>query len=119
MKPRRNRAPYLYAGENTLIRTDDIVGIFDLDTSTLSMDTRRFLAARNGSSEAVSGGLPKGFVLTRGDRVYFTALGSETLAGRAKGNQQSAISNHRTAYGCPDPANDKSANSNSKDLSAK
>ena len=82
MKPRHNPSPYLYAGENTLIRTSEIVGIFDLDTSTLSEDTRRFLHGRNSVTEAVSGELPKGFVLTRGGRVYLTALGSSTLAGR-------------------------------------
>ena len=84
MKRRFNKTPYLYLGENTLIRTADIVGIFDLDTSTLSDDTRRFLSAHNGVSQAVSSELPKGFVLTRGDRVFFTQLGSETLAGRMR-----------------------------------
>ena len=86
MKPHRNPSPYLYAGENTLIRTGDIVGIFDLDTSTLSVETRRFLAGHNGVTEAVTGELPKGFVLTRDDRVYLTLLGSETLAGRIESN---------------------------------
>ena len=87
MKPHRNQTPYLYAGENTLIPTGDIVGIFDLDTSTVSGETRRFLALRNGVTQAVTGELPKGFVLTRDDRVYLTLLGSETLAGRLKPEQ--------------------------------
>ena len=35
---------YLHIGQNTVIRTDDIIGIFDMETSTVSQTTRHVLA---------------------------------------------------------------------------
>ena len=34
---------YLHAGNNKLIRSKDIVGIFDMDNTTVGADTRDFL----------------------------------------------------------------------------
>ena len=34
---------YLHIGGETVINTKDIIGIFDLDTSTMSYKTREFL----------------------------------------------------------------------------
>ena len=35
---------YLHLGNETVIRQSDIIGIFDLDNSTVSTKTREFLA---------------------------------------------------------------------------
>ena len=35
---------YLHLGQDTILRTKEILGIFDLDTATLSKHTRDFLA---------------------------------------------------------------------------
>ena len=56
---------YLYLGGNRLVRQAEVVGIFDLDTATVSRHTRDFLtkAERDGRVETVSYELPKAFVL--------------------------------------------------------
>ena len=58
---------YLHLGNNTIIRKSDIIGIFDLDASTVSYRTRDFLkeAEKNGMVVNVSMELPKSFVLCR------------------------------------------------------
>ena len=35
---------YLHLGENTVVRTDSIIGIFDMDTSTISKWTKDYLS---------------------------------------------------------------------------
>ena len=56
---------YLHLGQDTVVRTSDIIGIFDMDTSTISKTTREYLTAceKNGRVVNVSMELPKSFVL--------------------------------------------------------
>ena len=35
---------YLHLGQSTLVKTKDIIGIFDLDTATVAKPTRDFLS---------------------------------------------------------------------------
>ena len=79
---------YLHLGNNTIIRTEDIIGIFDLDNSTVSVRTREFLknAEKNGAVINVSTELPKSFVVCRdagGDKIYTCQLSPLTLIRRA------------------------------------
>ena len=55
---------FLYLGEGKYKRRADIIGIFDMDTSTVSTATRRFLSAneKRGCVES-DGELPKSFLL--------------------------------------------------------
>ncbi|MDD6848120.1 MAG: DUF370 domain-containing protein [Oscillospiraceae bacterium] len=78
---------YLHLGEKTVIRTDDIIGIFDLDTSTISKNTRDFLSQseKDGKVINVSFELPKSFILCREKesyRVYISQISSQTLLKR-------------------------------------
>ena len=52
---------YLHLGENTVVRTDSIIGIFDMDTSTISKWTKDYLsnATKNKRVINVSMELPK------------------------------------------------------------
>ncbi len=79
---------YLHLGNNTIVRKDDIIGIFDLDKSTLSYKTRDFLAdaQKNGSVVNVSTELPKSFVLCKENgecKIYICQLSPVTLIKRA------------------------------------
>ena len=80
---------YLHLGQNVMVRDRDIIGVFDLDNTTWSFRTRRFLerAEREGRVTAVGDDLPRSFVLVReGDgpaEVYITQLTSVTLQKRA------------------------------------
>ncbi len=64
------------------------MGIFDLDSTTVSKHSRKFLnvAEKNGEVEAVSYELPKAFVLcneNKKNKIYLTQLSSVTLEKRA------------------------------------
>ena len=79
---------YLHLGQNVMIRNQDVIGIFDLDNTTWSFRTRRFLekVEREGRVTAVGDDLPRSFVLVQeGDGppvVYITALSSAVLSAR-------------------------------------
>lgn len=80
---------FLHLGQDTVITTDEIIGIFDLDTSTVSKATRTFLSKMEKSGRVinVSYELPKSFVLsedkTTGEKIiYISQLSSTTLLKR-------------------------------------
>lgn len=80
---------YLPIGSDMAVRTSSIVGIFDLDNTTVSKHTRRFLeqAEREGQVVAVGEDLPKAFVLTSEyglPRVYLTQFSASTLEKRTE-----------------------------------
>ena len=79
---------YINLGNNTIIRKDEIIGIFDLDASTVSYKTRDFLsnAEKSGRIINVSFELPKSFVVCRENneyKIYICQLSPSTLIKRA------------------------------------
>lgn len=79
---------YLHLGQDSVIREDTLIGIFDLDNTTSSKITREFLnrAQREGRTVSVSDDLPRAFALTEEggkSAVYLTLLSSQTLSRRA------------------------------------
>lgn len=80
---------YLHLGEKTVIKTSSIVGIFDLDNTTVSKNTRAFLSdsEKKGRVINVSYELPKSFIVCEEDgqtTVYISQLSSQTLFRRNK-----------------------------------
>lgn len=78
---------YLHLGNETVIKTADIIGIFDLDTSTVSKHTREYLSKCEKNKEAitVSFELPKSFILCddgKNQRIYICQLSSKTVQKR-------------------------------------
>ncbi len=79
---------YLHLGMDKVINFDDIIGIFDLDTTTVSKNTRNFLAKaeKEGIVENVCYDLPKSFIVCRNkkgeDKVYIAQISSTTLHKR-------------------------------------
>lgn len=81
---------YLDIGGETLLRTENLLGIFDLDNTTVNKATREYLneAEKTGFSETVSYDLPKSFLVTaeNNDRfVYISPLSTATIFKRLKG----------------------------------
>jgi len=79
---------YLYLGQETVINTRDIVGIFDLENTSTSRVTKAYLSAVQKKSQvvAVSNELPKSFVVCehRGIiKVYLSQISPSTLKKRA------------------------------------
>ena len=78
---------YLHLGEKTVIRTDEIIGIFDLDNTTVSKNTREYLTKQQklGNVINVSFELPKSFIVCEeknDKRIYISQLSSQTLYRR-------------------------------------
>ena len=77
---------YLYLGADRSVKNDRILGIFDMDTATVSPVTRSFLAKaqRDGRVEAAleANGIPKSFVLSDGGRVCLSQYSPNSLRGR-------------------------------------
>ncbi len=79
---------FLNAG-NEEIRKKDIIGIFDLDTATVSKKTRDFLAAaeKSGQVNLLTYDLPRSFILTVEDdkqKIYLSQYSAGTLLARAE-----------------------------------
>lgn len=83
---------YIHLGSNTLIRGEDIIGIFDIDKVTVKKDSREFLnkAEKSGQVINVSYELPRSFVVSsnskKESKVYITQLSPKTLEKRASEN---------------------------------
>ena len=87
---------YLHLGQDTIVNERDIVGVFDLDNSTVSRHTRDFLSKAQKEGRVVNVGedLPKSFVLCRRQRghrdgagetrIYLSQLSTATLLRRAE-----------------------------------
>ncbi len=80
---------YLHLGKGTLVRTDSIVGIFDLDITSQSHLTRAYLhmAEKAGQVWNAAEDIPKSFVICReGDdsRVYLSQMATATLLRRCE-----------------------------------
>lgn len=78
---------YLHLGQDTVVRTKEIVGVFDLDNTTVSRHSREYLsrAQRENRVINVSMELPKSFVVCQVDgteQVYISQLSAATLLRR-------------------------------------
>lgn len=81
---------YISLGQDTNVRDRDILGIFDLDNTTVMKSTREYIntASKNGECETVSmEELPKSFVVTEENgqrRVYISPFNTSTIYKRIK-----------------------------------
>lgn len=81
---------FLHLGQNTVIKQDEIIGIFDLDNTTVSKWTREYLskAEKKGKICNVSTELPKSFVVCENSNkeitVYITQISTSTLIKRSE-----------------------------------
>lgn len=79
---------YLHLGQSTVIKTNTIIGIFDLDNTTVMKSTREYLnkAQKDGDVINVSYELPKSFTVTEdkknGRKVYIAQPAVSTLIKR-------------------------------------
>ena len=78
---------YLELGQNTVITDENILGIFDMDNTTVAKSTREFLSRnqKQGSVINVTYDLPRSFCLTTEsgkEKVYISQLAPATLKKR-------------------------------------
>ena len=77
---------YLNVGAEILIKGEEIVGIFDLDSSSVGSDTKRILreAEKNGRLHQAGYELPKSFVVTVSGEIYLSQFASSVLSDEIK-----------------------------------
>ena len=78
---------YLHLGQDTVVRTSDIIAIFDLENASIAKSTKGYLAfaQKNGMVVNVSTELPKSFVVCTENgrtKVYISQISSSTLKKR-------------------------------------
>ena len=81
---------YLHLGQDTVVSTKDVVGVFDLDAATVAKATRTYLSVREKEKRVVtvSFDLPRSFTVCakqggRDETVYLSPLSPGTLEKRA------------------------------------
>jgi len=80
---------YLHLGQSVVVPEADVIGIFDLDNTTGSHITRKFLgdAEKTGCVVNVSEELPRSFIVSGKDTeitVYLSQLSPQTLLKRTE-----------------------------------
>ena len=91
---------YLHLGQNIVVPEDSVVGIFDLDNSSWSPITRKYLsdAEKNGNLVSISEDIPKSFILcteisgeisgensyNATGKIYLSQVSSQTLLKRSE-----------------------------------
>lgn len=66
---------YLHIGENKVVRKKDILAIFDMDSSTVSSVTKKYLsnAQKEGRVKPLGFDLPRTFIIMKDKTVYLSA----------------------------------------------
>lgn len=81
---------YIHLGNETIIKTEDVIGIFDLESTTISKNTRNYLNKAEKKHEVitVSYEMPKSFVVcakpkAHTKKIYISQISSGTLLKRS------------------------------------
>jgi hypothetical protein len=80
---------YMYIGQGTVLETENVIGIFDLDITSQSHITRAFLsyAEKKGAVVNASEDIPRSFLLScesGSEKVYLCQPSTATLLRRAE-----------------------------------
>ena len=84
---------FLHLGQNELVPSRRVIGIFDLDKCSYSKRTREYLSAadKEGVVLDISGDIPKSFVVCdppyHPQIVYLSQLNSTTLQKRVESSE--------------------------------
>ena len=85
---------YLHVGNGKSVKKKDVIGIFDLDTSTISKATKDFVnrKEKEGLVEYDYADLPRSFVLVDGerDKIVLSRISSQGLKIRANAGYDAA-----------------------------
>lgn len=83
---------YLHLGNDAIVKKSDIIGVFDMDNTTISKQGRKFLTMAEQNREVVytSLDLPKSYIITNHNKknmVYISSISSSTLLKRANSSK--------------------------------
>lgn len=79
---------YLHIGNNVVVNTNDVVGIFDVDNTTVSRQGKGFLpnAQKEGKIIYATEELPQSFIITenKGNTlIYISSMSTQVLMRRS------------------------------------
>lgn len=79
---------YLHIGNDMVVNTSDVVGIFDVDNTTVSRQGKSFLplAQKRGEIIYATEDLPKSFIITENNGkhyVYISSMSTQVLLRRS------------------------------------
>ena len=76
---------FIHLGEDTVVNDKEIIGVFDIDTSTVNKATRDYLkiAEQNKKVVYVNYDLPKSFIVCD-NNVYISPINTSTINKRSK-----------------------------------
>ena len=85
---------FIHIGNDAVVRREDIIGVFDMDNTTVSRFSREFLAnaQKSGRISDISDDLPKSYIVTnyRGtSKVYIASVSSQTILKRTASENMS------------------------------
>ena len=82
---------YLHLGNDIVVQKNEILAVFDLDNTTQSYQTRKYLSAAEKAGQVINAAgdeIPKSFVVCTGadgqQTVYLSQLNSSTLLKRSE-----------------------------------
>ena len=81
---------YIHLGEDTVVRDRDIIGIFDIENTSVGKHTKNFLnrAGKQNKIYTVSYEMPKSFVICSNEEeketVYVSQISAATLKKRSE-----------------------------------
>ncbi len=72
---------YIHIGNNKMVRDTDILGVFDLDSSTVSISSRNYLSNAQKEKRVITLGyeLPKSFIILKNKEVYLSPLNTSSI----------------------------------------
>lgn len=82
---------YVHIGGEKTLCSEDMIGIFDMERTTVSSDTREYLgeAAKKGYEVGCTDDFPRSFVVTfktsiLDEKVYITRISTDTIKKRCR-----------------------------------
>ncbi len=83
---------YVHLGQETIVPESQIIGIFDLEKTSISKHTKDFLKIKTKKNEVIniSYEMPKSFILcteNEKEKLYISQISTQTLGKRAKNSQ--------------------------------
>ena len=83
----RLKIMFLHLGGEITVKSDDVIGIFDIEECSVSRTTAEFLnfCQKKGIVVNVSEDMPKSFIVTE-KNTYISNVSNRTIADRAREN---------------------------------
>ena len=87
---------FIHIGNDVVVRREDIIGVFDMDNTTISRFSREFLANAQKTDRIcdICDDLPKSYIATNykgTNKVYISFVSSQTILKRTSSEMEMSI----------------------------